>query len=99
MDQPLYLELFCQSRSIVQAHVGWNVTHKVILSQERVSTIGETLLPSEQHDWGTAEALMDWCEYHFYADESWYTYSFGSQGYHFEFTDRWEAIMFKLKWG
>lgn len=73
--------------------------YEVILSLSRVSAIEETLIPCEKNETGTAEALLDWCEYQFFAEEDLYTYSTTRLGHHFEFTDRWEAIMFKLKWG
>jgi hypothetical protein len=74
------------------------MTHKVVISHERMASIGETLFPSEQNEWGPEEALMDWCEGHFYSDDSWFTYSSSGAGYHYEFVSRWEAIMFKLRW-
>lgn len=70
----------------------------VLISYERMASIAESLLPSENSDWGPEEALMDWCEARFYADDSWFTYSSGNAGYRYEFTSRWEAIMFKLRW-
>ena len=73
--------------------------NKVLISHQRMEEIRETLLPSANSDWGPEETLMDWCEDHFYADDSWFTYSSSGQGYHYEFVSRWEAIMFKLRWG